>query len=98
MATAPRAGTRWPRWCGGRRPPALLRGDLTAEDLPVISFAIAGILETTRDDVPDAWRRHVALLLEGCRAGAATSPLPPAPEPRALHRAMLRSARRRQTR
>ena len=76
----------------------VLRGDLTGEDVPVISFAIAGILETTRDDVPDAWRRHVALVLDGCRAGAAVAPLPPAPEPRALHRAMLRSARRRQTR
>ena len=76
----------------------VLRGDLTGEDLPVISFAIAGILEATRDDVPDAWRRHVALVLDGCRAGAAVTPLPPPPEPRALHRAMLRSARRRQTR
>jgi AcrR family transcriptional regulator len=76
----------------------VLRGDLAGEDLPVISFAIAGILETTRDDVPDAWRRHVALVLDGCRAAAAVAPLPPAPEPRALHRAMLRSARRRQSR
>ena len=76
----------------------VVRGDLTAEDLPVISFAIAGILETTRDDVPDAWRRHVALLLDGCRADGRRTPLPPSAPPRALHRAMLRSARRRQTR
>lgn len=76
----------------------VLRADLTAEDLPVISFAIAGILETTRDDVPDAWRRHIALLLDGCRADGRRTPLPPPAPPRALHRAMLRSARRRQTR
>ncbi len=76
----------------------VLRGDLTPEDLPVISFAIAGILETTRDDVPDAWRRHVALLLDGCRADGRRTTLPPPALPRALHRAMLRSARRRQTR
>lgn len=76
----------------------VLRPDLTPEDIPVISFAIAGILETTRDDVPDAWRRHVALLLDGCRADGRRAPLPPAAPPRALHRAMLRSARRRQTR
>ena len=76
----------------------VIREDLTGEDLPVISFAIAGILETTRDDVPDAWRRHVALVLDGCRAVGAHTPLPPPAQRRALHRAMLRSARRRQSR
>ena len=75
----------------------VLRPEVTADDLPVISFAVAGILETTRDDVPDAWRRHVALVLDGCRAGVGT-PLPPAPDPRALQRAMIRSTRRRQSR
>ncbi len=57
----------------------VVRADLAPDDVPVISFAIAGILETTRDDVPDTWRRHVALLLDGCRAGAASTPLPPRP-------------------
>ena len=75
----------------------VLRPEVTADDLPVISFAVAGILETTRDDLPDAWRRHVALVLDGCRAGAGP-PLPPAPDPRALQRAMIRSTRRRQSR
>lgn len=75
----------------------VLRPDLSPEDLPVISFAIAGILEATRDDAPDAWRRHVALVLDGCRASSST-PLPPPVPPRVMQRAMLRSARRRQTR
>jgi AcrR family transcriptional regulator len=75
----------------------VVRAELTPEDLPVISFAIAGILETTRDDLPDAWRRHVALVLDGCRRGT-SNPLPAAPAPRLLQRAMIRSARRRQTR
>ena len=75
----------------------VVRPELTPEDLPVVSFAIAGILEVTRDDVPDAWRRHVALVLDGCRAGASGA-LPPAPAPRQLQRAMIRSARRRQSR
>lgn len=74
-----------------------IRDDLTAEDLPVLSFALAGILEATRDDQPDAWRRHLALFLQGCRPGPA-EPLPPAPAPRELQRAMLRSGRRRQQR
>jgi AcrR family transcriptional regulator len=77
----------------------VLRPEVTADDLPVISFAVAGILETTRDDVPDAWRRHVALVLDGCRAGSGTgAALPPPPDPRALQRAMIRSTRRRQSR
>lgn len=74
-----------------------VRPELTPEDLPVVSFAIAGILEATRDDVPDAWRRHVALVLDGCRV-AGSDPLPPATPPRLLQRAMIRAARRRQTR
>lgn len=74
-----------------------VRNDLSPEDLPVLSFALAGILEVTRDDQPDAWRRHVALFLEGCRSEAAV-PLPSAPVPRELQRAMLRSGRRRQQR
>lgn len=75
----------------------VLRPDLSPEDLPVVSFAIAGILEATRDDAPDAWRRHLALVLDGCRPPAAGELPPPVP-PRVMQRAMLRSARRRQTR
>ena len=73
----------------------VLRADLTPEDLPVLTMAIAGILETTRDDVPDAWRRHVALVLEGCRARPDAPPLPSAVPPRDLQRAMIRATRRR---
>jgi AcrR family transcriptional regulator len=80
----------------------VLRADLSPEDLPILSFALAGIIDTTRDDVPDAWRRHVALFLDGCRSVADPAggrpPLPAAPEPIRLQRAMLRSARRRQGR
>lgn len=77
-----------------------LRDDFSPEDLPVLTFAVAGVIETTRDDLPDAWRRHVALFLDACRPDAAVpaTPLPAAPEPLALQRAMLRAARRRQTR
>ncbi|MEO7269459.1 MAG: TetR/AcrR family transcriptional regulator [Knoellia sp.] len=74
-----------------------IREDITPEDLPVLSFALAGILDATRDDLPDAWRRHLALFLEGCRPAPA-GVLPPAPAPRILQRAMLRSGRRRQQR
>ena len=73
----------------------VLRDDLTSEDLPVLTFAVAGVLETTRDDAPDAWRRHVALVLEGCRPHDGAPPLPPPVAPTTLRRAMIRAARRR---
>ncbi len=74
-----------------------LRAEITPEDLPVLSFAIAGILGATREDVLDAWRRHVALFLDGCRPLAVTTPLPEPPAPPLLHRAIIRSTRRRQS-
>ena len=75
-----------------------LRDDFSPEDLPILSFALAGVLDTTRDDLPDAWRRHVALFLDACRPAMGRSPLPAAPDPIHLQRAMLRSGRRRQGR
>jgi AcrR family transcriptional regulator len=87
----------------------VLRDAFSPEDLPILSFALAGIIDTTRDDLPDAWRRHVALFLDGCRPAAQPArptarssrqglALPPPPEPISLQRAMLRSGRRRQGR
>ncbi|WP_392542983.1 TetR family transcriptional regulator [Oryzobacter telluris] len=73
----------------------VIRRDLTPEDLPVITFAIAGILEATRDDAPQAWHRHVALVLEGCRAHDDAAALPPPLPVRDLRKAMVRAARRR---
>ncbi|MGB7817482.1 MAG: TetR/AcrR family transcriptional regulator [Ornithinibacter sp.] len=75
----------------------VLREDITPEDLPVLSFAIAGILGATRDDVPEAWRRHVALFLDACRPVAAKAPLPAPTDPTLLHRAVIRSTRRRES-
>jgi AcrR family transcriptional regulator len=64
-----------------------LRADVTAEDVPVILWACARVVQATADVAPDAWRRHLALLLDGLRAGAAT-PLPaPALTPAQLARA-----------
>ena len=75
----------------------VLREDFSPEDLPILSFALAGILDVTRDDLPDAWRRHVALYLDACRPVAGPE-LPAPPDPVRLQRAMLRSGRRRQGR
>ena len=34
-------------------------------------------MDATRDIAPDAWRRHLALLLDGLRTEAAHPPAPP---------------------
>jgi AcrR family transcriptional regulator len=55
-----------------------LRSDLTAEDVPMLLWAGGGLVEAAGDVAPDLWRRYLALLLDGLRAGA-TTPLPAAP-------------------
>ncbi len=44
-----------------------MRHDLTTTDLTVILWSIRGILETTGDLAPDAWQRHLELLVAGMR-------------------------------
>ena len=68
-----------------------LRQDFVPEDLPLLMLANAGVVQGTREDAPDAWRRLVALLIDGCRAERAV-PLPAPPTPAAMYRVMLRLA------
>jgi AcrR family transcriptional regulator len=49
-----------------------LRGDFTAEDVPVMFWAVGRVIEATETAAPDHWRRHLGLLLDGLRAEAAT--------------------------
>jgi AcrR family transcriptional regulator len=72
-----------------------LRADVTAEDLVFVTWANTRIQEATRAaGAPDAWRRHLALLLDGLRAER-SRPLPVPPlSPRQVYRAMLTLARR----
>src|SRR5262245_42740063 len=66
-----------------------LRADVTQEDLAFLAWANARIMEATHGVAPDAWRRHLALVLDGFRAERA-NPLPvPAMTPRQVFRAML---------
>jgi AcrR family transcriptional regulator len=46
-----------------------IRRDITNTDLTVAFFGIRGILEETRAEAPDAWRRHLELLVAGLRPG-----------------------------
>jgi AcrR family transcriptional regulator len=59
----------------------VLRADVVMSDIVLLSWGIAGTMDATRDVAPDAWRRQLALLLDGLRPGAAhpltTAPLTP---------------------
>jgi AcrR family transcriptional regulator len=72
-----------------------LRADLTPEDLAFLNWANTRILPAVRAaGAPEAWRRHLGLLLDGFRTDRA-HPLPQPPlSPRQVHRAMLTLGRR----
>ena len=55
-----------------------LRADFAPEDLPVVFWTSARVIDTTAKVAPDYWRRYLGLLLDGLRADAAT-PLPRPP-------------------
>jgi AcrR family transcriptional regulator len=59
-----------------------IRADITSTDLTIMLWSIRGVIETTRSAAPDAWRRHLDILLAGLR---------PAPQPLA-HRPLAQSA------
>jgi AcrR family transcriptional regulator len=44
-----------------------VREEVTATDLTMVMWSIRGVIETTRDVAPDAWRRHLAILVAGLR-------------------------------
>ncbi len=44
-----------------------IRSDLTSTDINLVMWSIRGVLETTRTNAPDAWRRHLDLLIAGMR-------------------------------
>lgn len=72
-----------------------LRADITMEDLAFLNWANTRILPAVRAaSAPEAWRRHLGLLLDGFRADRA-HPLPQPPlSPHQVHRAMLTLGRR----
>jgi AcrR family transcriptional regulator len=44
-----------------------VRADITSTDLTVSLWAIRGVIETTRGAAPEAWHRHLDILLAGMR-------------------------------
>lgn len=69
-----------------------LRADFVPEDFVLLLMANAGVVQGAGEAAPDAWRRFVGLILDGCRSDPAT-PLAPPPTPRQMMRAMRRLAR-----
>ena len=59
-----------------------LRPDFAPEDMPMLFWTGGRVAEMTSFVAPEFWRRHLALLLDGLRAEAAT-PLPQPPLTRA---------------
>jgi AcrR family transcriptional regulator len=70
-----------------------LREDFVGEDLVLLLIATAGIMHVTRADAPEAWRRFVALALDGFRCHGSSLPEPPSTAQ--LTRAMIGLARKR---
>lgn len=66
----------------------VLRPDVASADMAIITWGIVSTMDATRDVAPDAWRRHLALVLDGLRPEGA-HPLPTKP----LSGAQLRNAR-----
>ncbi len=67
-----------------------LRPGIGPTDIPLIQLMVGTVIDTARDIEPDLWRRYLAIVLAGIRAGADVSgPLPVEPVgPEAAQRVM----------
>jgi AcrR family transcriptional regulator len=53
----------------------MLRPDLVIDDIPMFMCGI-GLGARKTHSCPDAWRRHISIVIDGLRASSASSPLP----------------------
>jgi AcrR family transcriptional regulator len=60
---------------GNAKASGQLRADFEEGDFAFVLWSTTTIINATAGTAPDAWRRHLALMLDGLRADAAT-PLP----------------------
>ena len=54
-----------------------VRLDLRPEDVFTIMWSLRGVIETTRGVAPDAWRRHLEIILAGVRPSQGSLEHPP---------------------
>jgi hypothetical protein len=54
-----------------------VREELTSTDITLLLWSIRGVIETTRHVAPDAWRRHLDLLIAGLRPASGQLGHPP---------------------
>jgi hypothetical protein len=47
-----------------------VRADIASTDLTMIFWSIRGVIETTQGAAPEAWRRHLDILIAGMRPAA----------------------------
>jgi AcrR family transcriptional regulator len=69
----------------------MLRPDFTALDLSLVFWGADRVIELGSEVAPDLWRRHLAIMLDGLRATAATAPLPGPPPTRGQVERVLRA-------
>ena len=69
-----------------------LRPDFVPEDFVLLLMANAGVVQGSGESAPDAWRRFLGVMLDGCRTEGA-APLSSPPSPRQMMRAMRRLVR-----
>ena len=55
----------------------VLRPDIVHEDISVLFWTSARVVDATRDVAPEFWRRHLTLALDGLRRGRDALPHPP---------------------
>jgi AcrR family transcriptional regulator len=53
----------------------VLRADLVLDDIPMVMCGMGAATRKTHM-CPDAWRRHMTIILDGLRASSASGPLP----------------------
>ena len=66
-----------------------LRQDVEVTDFPLIQVMLGAVVDVTRDVAPDTWRRTLAIMADGLRAGDHNTPLPaPALDPQQVDHTM----------
>lgn len=61
------------------RDAGVIRRDLAAEDIPVLTSAIGATMERFGRSNPDLWRRYLGVVLDGLRTDGGAAPLQPGP-------------------